>query len=66
MREPMIGDVVQLSFGRRQMWAEGLLMIVEETKTWGVTGVVPTPQGDAPMRANFSEIVQVWHRVPDA
>jgi hypothetical protein len=64
MRQPQFGDVVQLHIV--QNWAHGLLMVVEEVRAWGVTGMVPTPSGDAPMRAKFEEITTIWRRVPDA
>jgi hypothetical protein len=58
-----VGDVVRL---RIENWADGLLMIVEEVRSWGVIGVIPTPQGEAPLRVKFDDITAVWRPVANA
>jgi hypothetical protein len=59
-----VGDVVRLTLNGS--WADSLLMIVEDVRPWGLRGVVPTPQGDAPMRAALADIAVVWRRVLDS
>jgi len=62
--EPKTGDVVQLWL-QQGHWANDLLMIVEDVKSWGFIGMIPTPTGDAPMRVKKEEIKQLWQRVTD-
>lgn len=63
MKNVQVGDAVRIKFDG---WCDGLIMVVEEVRSWGVIGTVPTPNGDAPMRLQFDEIVAVWRPVPDA
>ena len=64
MSNIQVGDVVQLKI--EDHWANDLLMIVEETRDWGVVGFIPTPRGDAPIRANHEHITAIWRRRHDA
>ena len=52
------GDVVRLAMPGK--WADDLLMIVEETHDWGLVGIIPTPQGEAPLRVRHSDVAAVW------
>ena len=52
----MVGEDVEI-------W-RNCLMLVEEVKSWGVTGTVVAPQEEEyPMRVSFSEIGAIYRKV---
>lgn len=60
------GDVIQLDPAKHARWAAGLLMIVAEVKSWGVTcyAMLPTePTGIVPYRAETGSFERIGKTV---